>query len=161
MNSGAHSGASGRSFRRHPATQTGVSGHFGGAVSRPEFSLSFCAVFVTHFGVLLSEGLALEFEAVGIVDETIKDGVRKGRFRTSRLSAPCRHSYRQSSTCKMSEVSAYLQRGEAGLQDQSPKPNHVWNRVPTYAKRKVVDLALQETELSPRELAAQFTDQER
>ena len=22
----------------------------------------------------------------------------------------------------------YLQRGEAGLQDQSPKPKHVWNR---------------------------------
>ncbi len=24
----------------------------------------------------------------------------------------------------------YLQRGEAGLKDQSPKPKHVWNRVP-------------------------------
>ena len=30
----------------------------------------------------------------------------------------------------------YLQRGEAGLADQSPKPNHVWNRVPTEVKRK-------------------------
>ena len=46
----------------------------------------------------------------------------------------------------------YLQRGEAGLQDQSPKPKHVWNRVPDEVKRKVVDFALQETELSPREL---------
>ena len=55
----------------------------------------------------------------------------------------------------------YLQHGEAGLQDQSPKPNHVWNRVPTNVKRKVVDLALKETELSPRELAVKFTDQER
>ncbi|WP_299641546.1 DDE-type integrase/transposase/recombinase, partial [uncultured Tateyamaria sp.] len=55
----------------------------------------------------------------------------------------------------------YLQRGEAGLQDQSPKPKHVWNRVPTDVKRKVVNLALQETELSPRELAVTFTDQER
>ena len=55
----------------------------------------------------------------------------------------------------------YLQRGEAGLQDQSPKPKHVWNRVPDEVKRKVVDLALQETELSPRELAVTFTDQER
>ena len=55
----------------------------------------------------------------------------------------------------------YLQRGEAGLKDQSPKPNHVWNRVPTDVKRKVVDLALKETELSPRELAVTFTDQER
>ena len=55
----------------------------------------------------------------------------------------------------------YLQRGEAGLQDQSPKPKHVWNRVPAEVKRKVVKLALQETELSPRELAVTFTDQER
>ena len=55
----------------------------------------------------------------------------------------------------------YLQRGEAGLKDHSPKPNHVWHRVPTDVKRKVVDLALKETELSLRELAVTFTDQER
>ncbi|KCV82030.1 Fis family transcriptional regulator [Actibacterium atlanticum] len=55
----------------------------------------------------------------------------------------------------------YLQRGEAGLQDQSPKPKHVWNRVPNDVKRNVVDFALKETELSPRELAVMFTDQER
>ena len=55
----------------------------------------------------------------------------------------------------------YLQRGEAGLQDLSPKPKHVWNRVPTEIKADVIKLALQETELSPRELAVTFTDQER
>ena len=54
----------------------------------------------------------------------------------------------------------YLQRGEASLQDQSPKPRHVWNRIPDVVRRKVVNLALQETELSPRELAVTFTDQE-
>jgi putative transposase len=55
----------------------------------------------------------------------------------------------------------YLHRGEAGLEDQSPKPKHVWNRVPDEVKRKVVDFALQETELSPCELAVTFTDRER
>ncbi len=54
----------------------------------------------------------------------------------------------------------YLQRGEAGLQDQSPKPRHVWNRIPNEVRRKVVNLALKETELSPRELAVTFTDKE-
>ncbi len=54
----------------------------------------------------------------------------------------------------------YLQRGEAGLQDQSPKPKHVWNRIPDEVRRRVVDLALEETELSPRELAVTFTDNE-
>ena len=47
------------------------------------------------------------------------------------------------------------------MQDQRPKPKHVWNRVPDEVKRKVVDFALKETELSPRELAVTFTDQER
>ena len=54
----------------------------------------------------------------------------------------------------------YLQRGEAGLQDQSPKPKHVWNRIPDEVRRKVLKLALKETELSPRELAVTFTDTE-
>ncbi len=52
----------------------------------------------------------------------------------------------------------YLQRGEAGLKDQSPKPKHVWNRIPDEVRRKVVKLALKETELSPRELAVTFTE---
>jgi transposase InsO family protein len=50
--------------------------------------------------------------------------------------------------------------GEAGLEDQSPKPKHVWNRIPDEVRRKVVKLALKETELSPRELAVTFTDTE-
>jgi putative transposase len=54
----------------------------------------------------------------------------------------------------------YLQRGEVGLKDQSPKPKHVWNRIPDAVRRKVVKLALKETELSPRELAVTFTDTE-
>lgn len=54
----------------------------------------------------------------------------------------------------------YLQRGEAGLQDQPPKPRHVWNRIPDEVRRKVVKLAMKETELSPRELAVTFTDTE-
>ena len=54
----------------------------------------------------------------------------------------------------------YLQRGEAGLRDQSPKPEHVWNRIPDDIRGKVVKLALKETELSPRELAVTFTDTE-
>ncbi len=54
----------------------------------------------------------------------------------------------------------YLQRGEAGLTDQPPKPKHVWNRIPDEVRGKVVKLALEETDLSPRELAVTFTDTE-
>ena len=55
----------------------------------------------------------------------------------------------------------FLTRGEAGLHDQSPKPKHVWNRIPNEVRGKVVKLALKETELSPRELAVRFTDTEK
>jgi putative transposase len=55
----------------------------------------------------------------------------------------------------------YLQRGEAALEDRSPKPAHVWNRIPDEVRGKVVKLALKETELSPRELAVRFTDTEK
>ena len=46
----------------------------------------------------------------------------------------------------------YLKRGEAGLRDQAPKLAHVWNRIPDKIRRKIVTLAFNETELSPREL---------
>ena len=46
------------------------------------------------------------------------------------------------------------------MEDQSPKPHHVWNRIPDAVRDKVVKLALKETELSPRELAVKFTDTE-
>jgi putative transposase len=55
----------------------------------------------------------------------------------------------------------YLMRGDDVLEDRSPKPAHVWNRIPDDVRGKVVKLALKETELSPRELAVRFTDTEK
>jgi putative transposase len=52
----------------------------------------------------------------------------------------------------------YLQRGEAGLQNQYLKPKHVWNRGPDEVRRRVVDLAFEETERSLRESTAILTD---
>ncbi|PLW78468.1 IS3 family transposase [Cohaesibacter celericrescens] len=54
----------------------------------------------------------------------------------------------------------YLQRGAAALVDKPPKPAKVWNRIPNDIRDKVVTLALDEPELSPRELAVMFTDTE-
>jgi putative transposase len=44
------------------------------------------------------------------------------------------------------------------LEDKSPKPGRVWNRIPDDIRERIVDLALEEPELSPRELAVRFTD---
>jgi putative transposase len=41
-----------------------------------------------------------------------------------------------------------------------PKPDRVWNRIPDDVRERIVNLALDESALSPRELAVRFTDTE-
>jgi len=55
----------------------------------------------------------------------------------------------------------YLTLGEAALEDRSPHPGRVWNRIPDDVRVRIVQLALDEPELSPRELAVRFTDTKR
>ncbi len=52
----------------------------------------------------------------------------------------------------------YLNSGVEVLEDKSPKPGRVWNRIPDDIRERIVELALEEPELSPRELAVRFTD---
>jgi putative transposase len=51
--------------------------------------------------------------------------------------------------------------GPEALQDRSPRPDRVWNRIPDSVKDRILELALDLPELSSRELAVRFTDQER
>ena len=55
----------------------------------------------------------------------------------------------------------YLEGGLDRLEDRSPRPSRVWNRIPDDVREQIVKLALKETELSPRELAVRFTDTKR
>jgi putative transposase len=48
--------------------------------------------------------------------------------------------------------------GPEALEDKSPRPKRVWNRIPDAICERIVQLALDEPELSPRELATRFTD---
>jgi hypothetical protein len=43
------------------------------------------------------------------------------------------------------------------LNDRSPRADRVWNRIPDGVRGNVVQLALDEPALSPRELAMRFT----
>ena len=52
----------------------------------------------------------------------------------------------------------YLVFGEAALKDRNSNPGRVWNRISDAVRQKIIDLALEETQLSPRELAVRFTD---
>ena len=51
--------------------------------------------------------------------------------------------------------------GPEALEDQSPRPSRIWNRIPDDVRQSTVDLALDIPELSPRELAMRFTDTEK
>ena len=55
----------------------------------------------------------------------------------------------------------YRSGGPEALEDRPSRPDRVWNRIPDEVRGRLVDLALAEPELSPRELAVRFTDQER
>jgi putative transposase len=48
--------------------------------------------------------------------------------------------------------------GEAGLVDRTSGPGRVWNRIPDAVRQQILELALDEPDLSPRELAVTFTD---
>jgi transposase InsO family protein len=52
----------------------------------------------------------------------------------------------------------FLTGGVDALEDRKPRPKRVWNRIPDDVRDQVVELALNEPELSPRELAVTFTD---
>src|SRR4249920_941015 len=51
--------------------------------------------------------------------------------------------------------------GPEALADRPSRPDRVWNRIPEAIRSQIVDLALDQTELSPRELAVRFTDEEK
>ncbi len=50
--------------------------------------------------------------------------------------------------------------GVEALEDRPPRPGRVWNRIPEDVRDRIVELALNKPELSPRELAVTFTDTE-
>jgi transposase InsO family protein len=54
----------------------------------------------------------------------------------------------------------YSRGGPEALNDRSPRPDRVWNRIPDVVRDNVIRLALDQPALSPRELAVRFTDTE-
>ncbi len=54
----------------------------------------------------------------------------------------------------------YRTGGLDALEDRRPRPRRVWNRIPDEVRDQILELALDAPELSPRELAVRFTDDE-
>jgi len=55
----------------------------------------------------------------------------------------------------------YLEGGPEALADRPCEPSRVWNRIPKVIHDQIIELALEQSELSPRELAVRFTDERR
>ena len=54
--------------------------------------------------------------------------------------------------------SRYQDGGIEALEDGKPRPRRIWNKIPDKIETAIVNLALEEPDLSPRELAVNFTD---
>ncbi len=54
----------------------------------------------------------------------------------------------------------YAVGGLEALQDRKARPERVWNRIPAQVRQRVIAHALDQSELSPREVAVSFTDRE-
>ena len=54
----------------------------------------------------------------------------------------------------------YRTGGPEALADRPCRPDRVWNRIPDTVRERIVQLALDQPEMSPRELAVRFTDRE-
>ena len=52
----------------------------------------------------------------------------------------------------------YQTGGPEALEDRPARPSRVWNRIPDDVRAAIIELALEQSELSPRELAVRFTD---
>jgi putative transposase len=50
--------------------------------------------------------------------------------------------------------------GVEGLEDRTSAPSRVWNRIPDDVRDRIITMALDHADLSPRELAVKFTDTE-
>ena len=55
----------------------------------------------------------------------------------------------------------YLEGGPEALADKPSAPSRVWNRIPDHIHEQILEMALERCELSPRELAVTFTDEQR
>ena len=55
----------------------------------------------------------------------------------------------------------YRRGGPEALSDRPSRPDRVWNRIPEPIRGQIIDLALEEPDLSPRELAVRFTDEQK
>ena len=55
----------------------------------------------------------------------------------------------------------YAEGGVEALADRPPRPRRAWNKIPEETASAIVDLALSEPALSPRELAVKYTDTHR
>ena len=87
--------------------------------------------------------------------------IRKARDHRARRT--CRHAARWRSSV-FPAFHRWYDRfrigGHEALEDRRPRPGRVWNRIPETVRERIIELALNGPELSPRELAVTFTDTE-
>ena len=55
----------------------------------------------------------------------------------------------------------YQTGGPEALEDRTSRPRRIWNPIPDKIRDQILEMALERSELSPRELAVTFTNEQR
>jgi hypothetical protein len=93
------------------------------------------------------EGASEKLEIIRIVEQSHLSA----RKTLEQLYIPRRTFYRW--------YDRYVQGGPEALADRPSAPSRVWNRIPASVHHQIIELALEQSDLSPRELAVRFTDE--
>ena len=75
------------------------------------------------------------------------------------IIAPSRQIWRCQIACQSTGYDRWSERGLDGLEDATPQPGSVWNRLPDETRADIVEFALEHEDLTPREMAVKYTDE--
>jgi hypothetical protein len=111
----------------------------------------FCDVLATCVILryaLSFDGLTTKLNHHGTVSEYFTPPEELGRLGIARSTFYCWYQ-------------RYLSGGFDALEDRKPRQRAGWNQIPKRVRKQILQLALEQTDLSPRELACRFTDEKR
>jgi len=94
----------------------------------------------------------------------VLDGLRGEDSIAEQSHLPAKHTLDQLGTERRTFYrwyDRYVDGGQEALEDRSSRPGRVWNRIGAEVQAQIIDMALKQSELSPRELAVRFTDERR
>jgi hypothetical protein len=111
----------------------------------------------------LQDDAAIAVDAMEL-EHILRDVDAEGLYCHAGSPSWCRPSFCRAGGRAVHPISWYDRHktgGPEALGDRRSRPDRVWNRIPDDVRGQIIELALDQPELSPRELAVRFTDEKK